>query len=30
MRTRAAADGVDLAQMDDGELLAYFRASRDP
>ncbi|MDP9327053.1 MAG: nucleoside triphosphate pyrophosphohydrolase [Actinomycetota bacterium] len=30
MRTRAAADGADLASMDDGELLAYFRASRDP
>lgn len=30
MRARAAADGVDLTLMDDGELLAYFRASRRP
>jgi tetrapyrrole methylase family protein / MazG family protein len=30
MRARAVADGVDLALMDDGELLDYFRSSRDP
>jgi len=28
MRDRADADGVDLAAMDDHELLAYFRATR--
>jgi tetrapyrrole methylase family protein / MazG family protein len=29
MRARAVADGVDLSQMGDDDLLAYFRASRD-
>lgn len=30
MRTRAESEGVDLEAMDETELLAYFRASRDP
>jgi MazG family protein len=29
MRARAAADGVDLSEMDDDGLLRYFRATRD-
>jgi hypothetical protein len=29
MQARARDDGADLASMDDDELLAYFRASRD-
>jgi MazG family protein len=29
MRARAVADGVDLSEMDDDALLAYFRATRD-
>jgi MazG family protein len=29
MRARAAADDVDLSEMDDNGLLAYFRATRD-
>jgi MazG family protein len=29
MQARAREDGTDLASMDDDELLAYFRASRD-
>jgi tetrapyrrole methylase family protein / MazG family protein len=30
MRAQAAADGVDLALLNEGELIAYFRASRHP
>jgi MazG family protein len=30
MRDRAESEDVDLAAMDDGELLAYFRATREP
>jgi tetrapyrrole methylase family protein / MazG family protein len=30
MRAQAAADGIDLALLDEGELIAYFRASRQP
>ncbi|MDX6595855.1 MAG: hypothetical protein QOI72_1237, partial [Solirubrobacterales bacterium] len=29
MRERARDEGADLAAMDDEELLAYFRASRE-
>ena len=30
MHDRAQAEGVDLSGMDDDELLAYFRATREP